>query len=440
MSAIHSMPPSTVAAAASRRRQPGALVFAALSLAASICAAGPALTLSEAQQLALQRTRQLAAHDLSAYAARQMAVAAGQLPDPVLKAGIDNLPVSGGDRFSLGADFMTMRRIGISQELTSRDKRRRRAELHGEEAGKAIAARDGAAARIERESALAWLDSHYARQTERLVAEQATLAGNEFAAAEAAYRGGRGSLADIAAARGALALARDRASEAAQRSRGAALMLARWTGIEPGAQLGEPPAMDTIRIGRSSLETVLAHHPDVALLTRQERVARAEANLAEAGRKADWSVEVAFQQRGGGYSNMVSVGVSVPLQWDRARRQDRELAAKLALAEAAKAEREEAQLAHLAEVRAMIAEWENGRERHQRFEQELLPPARQRTEATLAAYRGGKATLPDLLAARRGETDTVLQALQLQAQTARLWARLNYLLPSGAGNSHPEAK
>lgn len=440
MSAILSMPAPTGAAAASRRPRFGSFVVAALSLATSICAADTALTLPEAQRLALQRTRQLAVHDLSADAARQMAVAAAQLPDPVLKAGIDNLPVSGGERFSLGADFMTMRRIGISQELTSIEKRRRRAELYDEEAGKALAARSAALARIERETALAWLDSHFARAVEKLIVEQATQARNEIVAAEAAYRGGRGSLADIAAARGALAVVQDSASEAAQRSRSAALALARWTGAEAGGRLGEPPAMDTVRIDTAALETVLPHHPDIALLTQQERIARAEANLAEAGKKLDWSVEVALQQRGSGYSNMVSIGVSVPLQWDRPNRQDRELAAKLALADAAKAQREETQRDHLVEIRSMASEWESGRERYRRYTEDLLPLARQRTEAALAAYRGGKASLSDLLAARRGETDAGLLALQLRARTARQWAQLNYLLPAGAGNSYPEAK
>jgi hypothetical protein len=40
------------------------------------------------------------AQDATASAARDMAVAAGQRPDPVLKLGINNLPVNGPDRFS----------------------------------------------------------------------------------------------------------------------------------------------------------------------------------------------------------------------------------------------------------------------------------------------------------------------------------------------------
>ena len=50
------------------------------------------------------------------------------------------------------------------------------------------------------------------------------------------------------------------------------------------------------------------------------------------------------------------------------------------------------------------------------------------------AYRGGKAMLTEVLAARRAEIDVRLLALQLEADTARLWAQLNFLLPS-AGSS-----
>ena len=63
--------------------------------------------------------------------------------------------------------------------------------------------------------------------------------------------------------------------------------------------------------------------------------------MAQANRKPDWSVALMYQQRGSAYSNMISVNVSVPLQWDQTNRQDREVAAKLALLDQARAERED---------------------------------------------------------------------------------------------------
>ena len=59
-----------------------------------------------------------------------------------------------------------------------------------------------------------------------------------------------------------------------------------------------------------------------------------------------------------------------------------------------------------------------------------------RTQATLAAYRGAKATLTDVLLARRSEIDVRLQALQLDTDTARLWAQLNFLYPESAAATH----
>jgi outer membrane protein TolC len=84
----------------------------------------------------------------------------------------------------------------------------------------------------------------------------------------------------------------------------------------------------------------------------------------------------------------------------------------------------------------MIAEWENNRERRTRYERELLPLAAERTQATLGAYRGAKSAITDVLIARRSEIDLRVQALQLEMDTARLWAQLNFLFPEGDAATH----
>jgi outer membrane protein TolC len=193
--------------------------------------------------------------------------------------------------------------------------------------------------------------------------------------------------------------------------------------------LADKPDVDAIRLDPRALDTQLAHHPQIASFARQAEIAATEARLAQANRKSDWSLEVMYSQRGSAYSNMVSVGVAIPLQWDQKNRQDRELASRLALADQAEAQREEALRAHVGEVRAQIQEWENGRERRTRYERELVPLARERTQAVLAAYRGGRGSLNDVLAARRSEIEVRLQVLQLEMETARLWAQINFLLP-----------
>jgi outer membrane protein TolC len=411
------------------------LSMAALAfLTAANVAVGQPLTLDQAQQQAVARSRQLSAQDQVSAAAHEMAVAAGQLPDPVLKAGIDNLPVSGADRFSLGSDFMTMRRVGVSQELTRADKLHWRSARFEREADKAQAEKEVATAAIERDTAIAWLEVFYTAQMEDVATRQAVLSRQEIEAAEAAYRGGRGGQADLLTARSTLVAQEDRSSDIGRRLRVAQTKLARWTGGEI-AILGAPD-IDSIRLDPASLDSDLAHHPQIAVLNQQEDIAQADVNLARANQHADWSVEVAFQQRGSAYSNMVSIGISVPLQWDRKNRQDRELAAKLALVEQTKAERDEMLRDHVAETRFLIVEWESGKERLSRYQREALPLAGERSQAVLAAYRGGKATLAEVLAARRNETETRMQALQLELDTARLWAQLNFLFPASAAGQH----
>ncbi|BBB66851.1 transporter [Undibacterium sp. YM2] len=400
-------------------------------------AAESPLTLGNAQHLAVARSRQLIAQDMAVTASREMAAAAGQLPDPILRAGIDNLPVSGPDRGSLTGDFMTMRRIGVMQELTRNDKRQLRAERYDRLADKSLAEKSSAIAAIQRDTAVAWLDRYYAERMAAVVTEQSIQAKLEIEAAESSYRAGRGNQADIFAARSALSMVDDRQSEILRKVRTAKTMLSRWTGGDPELALAGEPSIEKIRLDLSALDKSLAHHPQIAVLTRQTEIAETDARLAEANKKTDWSVEVAFQQRGPAYSNMVSVGISLPFQWDQKNRQDRELSSKLAMVEQAKAERDETLRAHVAETKAMIEEWQTDLERCTRYEHELIPLAKERTQAILGAYRGGKSSLGDVLAARRNETDVRLQALQLQADTARLWAQLNFLFPVDVQATYP---
>ena len=405
------------------------------SLALAICASVwsqtlPPLTLAETLKLAANLSRQLAAQDAAVAAAREMSVSARQLPDPVLRFGLDNLPVNGPDRFSTTDDFMTMRRVGVMQEFTREEKRRLKSERSEREAERELANRRNVLANVQRDTALAWLDRYYVEQMPTVLGRLAEETRASIDAAEAAYRGGRGTRSDILAARAMLVMLDDRRAMLERQLRAAKIALARWIGPEAERPLqGPPPDLGMLSLDVTRLGEELRHHPGLAALAQQAALAQTEVRLARTATKPDWSVELAYQQRGPTFSNMVSIGVSIPLPIAPAQRQDRDVAAKLAMAEQARAQFDDAVRMHTAEVAAMIAEWETGRDRLRRIEAELMPLAAQRTEATLAAYRGNTGTLSAALEARRSESDTRMQALQLAADTARVWAQLNFLVP-----------
>ncbi|HSJ98255.1 MAG TPA: TolC family protein, partial [Myxococcota bacterium] len=404
-----------------------AVAAAALSQAA-VAAEAP-LTLREAQRLAVERSQSLHGQDLAAGAAREMALAAGRYPDPVLSVGVQNVPIEGGDKFDLSAQAMTMTRVALAQRLTRGDKLELRAERYELEARKVLAERQATLAAIQREVALAWLDAWYAEAMAAVLAEQRLLGLQEVEAGEAEYRAGRGAQAAVLMAHSRLALLDDRAADLERRVATARTMLARWMGEGSGRALSGKPDIATIDLDAHGLQSALATHPQIEALERQREIAATEARLARAERTPDWSVEVAYGERSSRFGDMFSVGVSIPVPWDRANRQDRELAARLALAERAEALREEALRQHVAEVQALVQQWESNRTRLARYEREIIPLAAGRAGAAVAAYRGGKARQGEVLAAHREELQARLQALQLEAETARLWAQLAYLVP-----------
>lgn len=404
-------------------------VAAALTVTVTLAQSPPALTLEQALRLAQDRSLQLPARDAAAAAARDMAAAAGQRPDPVLKAGINNLPADGPNRFALTRDFMTMRSIGVMQEFTREDKRKARSERFERAAEVAEADRALALANLQRDTATAWLERYYQERMREVLRSQRDEAGLQIEAADAAYRGGSGAQADVFLARSAVAQIEDRMAQVQQQIDVATTRLARWVGPLADAPLGASPALDSVRLHEQGLETQLSLEPRIVVLARQEAMAQADAEVAQTSKKSDISVEVMFSQRGPAFSNMLSVNLSMPLQWDQKSRQDREVAAKLAVVEQLRLEREEATRVVVAEALAMLQEWRSDQSRLTRYMTTLLPLAAQRTRASIAAYRGGNVPLKAVLESRFGEIDTRLEQLRLEMNTARLWAQLNFLLP-----------
>lgn len=407
----------------------GAFVALLVVLASSSWAAEP-LTLMEAQRIAVERSQQVLAQDALARAAGEQAVAAGQLPDPVLKLGIDNLPVTGTDRLSLTRDFMTMRRVGVMQEIPRAEKRQLRAERFEKDAQRALAQRELMITTVRRDTALAWLDRYYAQRTRALVQQQLEETSLQVQAADVAFATGKGSQADVFLARAALIALQDRLNQIDRQSRSAGLMLARWVGAAAAERLpvGTTPWQSTPLPDALSGER-LKQYPDLRVISAEIDALETDARLAQANKKSDWSVEANYAQRGPAYSNMLSIGVSIPLQWDAQNRQDRELAAKLAMVDEAKARYEDALRSREAEIRNLFDDWQTGMTRLARYRDELIPVAGQRTEAALTSYRVGKSDLATALATRRDSIDVRMQALSLELETARAWAQLHFLIP-----------
>ena len=289
----------------------GAAVLAAALL--PLPASAAPLTLQAALDLAVQRSEAARAARASVLSASEAARAAAQLPDPTLRAGIENLPVTGADRFSTTADSMTMKRIGISQEWLSRDKREARQAAADAVVGKEAVQAQIAAADARLQTALAYLDAFYAGEALQLTTLMEHHAHEEFEAARgrlASATGGSEEVLKLAAARG---MAEDESAELRQQRSAAGVALERWVGMPADELDAGRPACPCLH----ESEYVSAD-PMVVSLQREIDVARGAAAVAASNRKPNWTWEVSYGQRTG-YSDMVSFGVSIPIA-GRARR------------------------------------------------------------------------------------------------------------------------
>ncbi|MGE0559064.1 MAG: TolC family protein [Burkholderiales bacterium] len=391
-------------------------------------AAAQSLTLTEALAIADRDSSVLAAQRSAISAAGEMTASARELPDPKLKLGIDNLPADGPDRYSLTRDFMTMRRIGVMQEFVRGEKREIKGRRAEQELAREQAMLGTARAELRRDVAQAWIERYFAERMAAVVDEQYAETELQRQSMEAGLRSGRTQPADLLALQVGLQSLLDRRAEYRRQAARASAVLSRWLGADsarPLAALGDR----LVPAARGDLSAHADNHPHLQTLERQIDVARNDADLARAASKPDWALELAYAQRGPQYSNMLSVQVSIDLPLFQANRQDRSVAAKMAQVEQMRALREDALRQHVADAKASWSDWEAASERLQRFDNALLPLARERTQLTLAAYRGGQGPLSAVLEARRIEIDLRLQQLQLAAEQGRAYAQLLYFLP-----------
>lgn len=408
-------------------------LVAALLFAGVVHAQQAPFTLDAALQSATDQSASMQAAQASVRASSEAAVKAGQLPDPMLAAGIDNLPINGAQRFTIGQDFMTMRRIGIQQEWVSGKKRQLRSALAEEMVGRERAGYLMQLANVRQQTAAAWLNAAYAKEALALQQELLHHMNSELAATKASYRGAKSRATDVVQAQAMLAQTQDQVLKAQQTYQTALIGLSRWTAVPVSNVAGEPPAPVSFV---SSLPPDELRFSQPALIAASDDLAVAEADTAVATseRSPNWTWSIAYQQRGGAYSNMVSVGVTIPLPLNRKNLQDRDVAQKAELTNKAHLMYEDTLRQVQADIRTQSATLASGRERIASLTQSLLPTADQRVQLANAAYRAGGGSLADTFAARRAQLEAQLQVLDLRREVSQTWAQLEYqVVPSTMG-------
>jgi outer membrane protein TolC len=388
---------------------------------------GASLSLDGAARIAAAHAPQVQANQYRIEAARQDAVRAGRLPDPMLTAGINNLTVTGPQAFNAAADEMTMRQLGITQEIPSHT--RRAAEKQVAEAGVRLANANEVSLRLatQEAAASAWVALWTAQQERSLLSE---LRGQDQLAIEvskARLAGGMGTATAVLAARAdaeALANQIDAADAAVAAARAG---LQRWLGEAADRSLGDPPDFSTLRVPEARLEAKLDQQAALLTWGPREEQADAAVALARAGKHPDFSVSLMYGERINRPDMLaIEFGVSLPLF--PGNRQDRNISARYADRAAVRAEFEDARRAQRQAVAQAVADWQGWNRQVRRFRKQLLPLAADRSRTALTLYRGG-GSLEPWLEARRDEIRTRVDYAKALSAWGKAWVALAYLLP-----------
>lgn len=393
-------------------------------LSGATAGAAEILTLSRVRQLAAADQPQLVAQSAAVQAAREQAVAEGQLPDPRLKLGLQNVPI---DSLALNREPMTQSVIAVEQMLPGGNKRALRAARGQAEAAQLNAELEARRRQIERDAALAYVALRGAQRQLDVARRLSRESANQVESMAPALRTGRGSQADYYAARTMVTMAHHREAELTALVGRARADLSRWIGLaandaladEADLPLAEPRPLE-------QMVDALERHPEHAMAAQAVGVAEADIALAREAGRPDKSIEIGYGRRARAFGDMVSIQFAVDLPLFPRDRQDRGVASRVAQRERALALREDHLRALRAETAAAWSDWQSARERQRLVLAEHVPDAAARVESALAAYRGGRGEMAAVIEARRGELETRLLVAEIQAQLERSRIQLAY--------------
>ena len=405
------------------RSRPQALALAGLLALCTPLA--QALTFTEALALAEQHSPALQAQSAVVAGSQAALPAASTLPDPRLTLGVENLPISGADRYSLTRDFMTMQRIGLMQEVPNSAKREARTLAAEARTRREQTALAGARLQLRQSLTRAWWATRSVGQRMAVLDEMVTENQRLQDTLLARVSAGSAQASDLLMARQeALALA-DRRDDLQRDEAKARAALQALVGARAAEALADDAPLATP--DAHTLHEQMPRHADLAVFAAMRDMAQAELREAQAESRGDWAWEVAYSKRGSQWGDMVSFQLSMDLPWQKKRRQEPMVDVKLRELDRIEAERLATHRKHAQELDEQLAELQALERQHERVSGAGLALARERAQLALSSYQSGRADLGMVLAARRDLLELRLRAIDLQAQRVDLRARLDNL-------------
>ena len=366
----------------------------------SVQLATPALAALIAE--ALQNNPELRAAAKEIEAANQRVRPAGALEDPMLEAGLLNVPIT---PWRLNREDMTMKMLGLSQKLPYPGKRALREQLAAKDAQTLDYGLRESRNRVAREVKLAYYDLALTDETVRLLKSNRQILEQFLHIAESRYGVGQAAQAEVFRAQTQLGrmseellrMERERPVTEAELMR---LLGRRGNALPISVEL--PGLRETALNVEALQQAALSERPQ--LLGLQSVIERGSKALDLARKEAqpDFDLRFSYGQRekdlaGMRREDLFSLTVAMNLPVWREDKIEPRIAEAQALREQALEMLQGQQNEVLARLRQQVALTEQSRKSVHLYETAILPQARLAVEAALAAYQVSRVDLLMLL-------------------------------------------
>ena len=376
--------------------------FPALPAQEDASAPGGAMTLESVLRQVRARNPEIAAAKQELEAARQRIAPARALENPMLEAGVVNLPAQS---WSLRREDMTMKMLGISQRFPFPGKRELRAAVATADAESTAFGYEETVNRVVRDAYIAYVELGFVRRSREVVERNRSVVEQFLRVAEVHYRVGQGVQSDVLKAQTQLSRMTDELLRIDREEATVQAELRRMLDSAAIAALILPAAIPSRSrdLDAEALRQIaMTSRPQLRGLERL--IARYDQEVALMQREfyPDFDVRLNYGLRdraldGTSRENMVSVTVAVDLPLWRKSRLEPQVAEARAMRERAR----EMYRAQTAEVSAaldtQLAIAQQSRRSHALIETTLLPQSRLTVESSLAAYRVGRVDFATLL-------------------------------------------
>lgn len=379
----------------------------------------PGAGVRELLQWADTHNPELAAMRFEIDAANERVVPAGALPDPVLRAELQDFAGPGApDGFNPLPGKGGGTKYTLTQSFPLWGKRDLRKEIAMAEAGQAAGRRQSTVAEIHARIKGAYAQYYQAVELTRLNEEILGLLGDLEAVTQVRYAGGLAPQQDVIRAQVEKTTLRAEIISLETERHHAMIKLNTALGRPQHAQLAEPRSLRRVppeKLDAATLQEKLSR-ANPLLATQSARIAAADANrrLVEKNRYPDVTLGIAPTQRGGSIDRWEAmIEVNIPIRLDSRRAQENEAGAMLAAAQ-------QRQLAIAnqvtGELQETLASFETAEKQERLLADTLLPQAELTFRSALAGYEAGKVDFATLLDAQRAIKRTRQDRLKIQVE------------------------